>query len=29
MLFGKAFEHSIGQLIDAFVARAKTSYGTP
>ena len=28
MLFGKAFEHSIGQLIDAFVARAKTSYGT-
>jgi ribosome-associated toxin RatA of RatAB toxin-antitoxin module len=27
MLFGRAFEHSIGQLIDAFVARAKTSYG--
>jgi ribosome-associated toxin RatA of RatAB toxin-antitoxin module len=27
MLFGKAFEHSIGQLIDAFVARAKASYG--
>ena len=28
MLFGKAFEHSVGQLIDAFVARAKASYGT-
>jgi ribosome-associated toxin RatA of RatAB toxin-antitoxin module len=27
MLFGKAFEQSIGQLIDAFVARAKTAYG--
>ena len=27
MLFGKAFEHSIGQLIDAFVARAKVTYG--
>ena len=28
MLFGKAFEHSIGELIDAFVARAKSSYGS-
>jgi ribosome-associated toxin RatA of RatAB toxin-antitoxin module len=28
MLFGKAFEHSIGQLIDAFVARAKQAYGS-
>jgi ribosome-associated toxin RatA of RatAB toxin-antitoxin module len=28
MLFGRAFEHSIGQLIDAFVARAKVSYGS-
>lgn len=27
MLFGRAFEHSIGQLIDAFVARAKETYG--
>ena len=27
MLFGRAFEHSIGQLIDAFVARAKVTYG--
>jgi ribosome-associated toxin RatA of RatAB toxin-antitoxin module len=27
MLFGKAFEQSVGQLIDAFVARAKQSYG--
>ena len=27
MLFGRAFEHSIGQLIDAFVARAKATYG--
>ena len=27
MLFGKAFEHSIGDLIDAFVARAKQTYG--
>ena len=27
MLFGRAFEHSVGQLIDAFVARAKTTYG--
>ena len=29
MLFGRAFEHSIGQLIDAFVARARASYGAP
>ena len=28
MLFGRAFEHSVGQLIDAFVVRAKASYGT-
>ena len=28
MLFGKAFEHSIGQLIDAFVVRAKQAYGS-
>jgi ribosome-associated toxin RatA of RatAB toxin-antitoxin module len=28
MLFGKAFEQSVGELIDAFVARAKTTYGT-
>lgn len=28
VLFGKAFEHSIGQLIDAFVARAKQAYGS-
>ena len=27
MLFGKAFEQSVGQLIDAFVARAKATYG--
>ena len=27
MLFGRAFEHSIGELIDAFVARAKQAYG--
>ena len=27
MLFSKAFEHSVGELIDAFVARAKASYG--
>lgn len=27
MLFGKAFEHSIGELIDAFVARARQMYG--
>jgi ribosome-associated toxin RatA of RatAB toxin-antitoxin module len=27
MLFGRAFEHSIGELIDAFVARAKVTYG--
>lgn len=28
MLFGRAFEHSIGELIDAFVARAKQAYGS-
>ena len=28
MLFGKAFEQSVGQLIDAFVARAKIAYGS-
>jgi ribosome-associated toxin RatA of RatAB toxin-antitoxin module len=28
MLFGRAFEQSVGELIDAFVARAKNSYGT-
>jgi ribosome-associated toxin RatA of RatAB toxin-antitoxin module len=27
MLFGRAFEHSVGQLIDAFVQRAKRVYG--
>jgi ribosome-associated toxin RatA of RatAB toxin-antitoxin module len=27
LLFGKAFEQSVGELIDAFVARAKTAYG--
>lgn len=27
MLFGRAFEQSIGDLIDAFVARAKQIYG--
>ena len=27
MLFGKTFEQSIGQLIDAFVARAKQAHG--
>jgi ribosome-associated toxin RatA of RatAB toxin-antitoxin module len=27
LLFGKAFEQSVGDLIDAFVARAKTTYG--
>jgi ribosome-associated toxin RatA of RatAB toxin-antitoxin module len=26
MLFGRAFEHSVGELIDAFVARARTAY---
>jgi ribosome-associated toxin RatA of RatAB toxin-antitoxin module len=26
MLFGRAFEQSVGELIDAFVARARTSY---
>ena len=28
MLFGKAFEQSVGELIDAFVARARQEYGT-
>jgi ribosome-associated toxin RatA of RatAB toxin-antitoxin module len=28
MLFGRAFEQSVGELIDAFVARARTSYGS-
>jgi ribosome-associated toxin RatA of RatAB toxin-antitoxin module len=27
MLFGKAFEQSVGELIDAFVGRAKQMYG--
>lgn len=27
MLFGKAFEQSVGELIDAFVVRAKQMYG--
>jgi ribosome-associated toxin RatA of RatAB toxin-antitoxin module len=27
MLFGRAFEQSIGELIDAFVARARQVYG--
>ena len=27
LLFGKAFEQSVGQLIDAFVARAKRVWG--
>jgi ribosome-associated toxin RatA of RatAB toxin-antitoxin module len=27
MLFGKAFERSVGELIDAFVARAKSMHG--
>jgi ribosome-associated toxin RatA of RatAB toxin-antitoxin module len=26
MLFGRAFEQSVGELIDAFVARARTAY---
>lgn len=26
MLFGRAFEHSVGELIDAFVARAKATF---
>lgn len=26
MLFGRAFEHSVGELIDAFVARAKSTF---
>jgi ribosome-associated toxin RatA of RatAB toxin-antitoxin module len=28
MLFGRAFEHSISELIDAFIARAKQAYGS-
>ena len=28
MLFGRAFEQSVGELIDAFVARARMSYGS-
>jgi ribosome-associated toxin RatA of RatAB toxin-antitoxin module len=28
MLFGRAFEQSVGELIDAFVARARQVYGT-
>lgn len=28
MLFGRAFEQSVGELIDAFVARAKQMYGS-
>ena len=28
MLFGRAFEQSVGELIDAFVARARQIYGT-
>ncbi len=28
MLFGRAFEQSVGELIDAFVARARTSYAS-
>ncbi len=27
LLFGKAFEHSCGQLIDAFIARARQVHG--
>jgi ribosome-associated toxin RatA of RatAB toxin-antitoxin module len=27
MLFGKAFEQSVGELIDAFVIRARQEYG--
>jgi ribosome-associated toxin RatA of RatAB toxin-antitoxin module len=26
MLFGRAFEQSVGELIDAFVARARATY---
>lgn len=29
MLFGRAFEQSIGELIDAFVARARKMHGSP
>jgi len=28
MLFGRAFEQSVGELIDAFVARARSSYAS-
>jgi len=28
LLFGKAFERSVGHLIDAFVARARSTHGT-
>jgi ribosome-associated toxin RatA of RatAB toxin-antitoxin module len=28
MLFGRAFEQSVGELIDAFVGRAKQAYGS-
>lgn len=29
MLFGRAFEQSVGELIDAFVARARAIHGSP
>ena len=29
MLFGRAFEQSVGELIDAFVARARKVHGSP
>ena len=29
MLFGRAFEQSVGELIDAFVVRARQVYGAP
>jgi ribosome-associated toxin RatA of RatAB toxin-antitoxin module len=29
LLFGKAFEQSCGQLIDAFIARARQVHGSP
>jgi ribosome-associated toxin RatA of RatAB toxin-antitoxin module len=29
MLFGRAFEQSVGELIDAFVARARAVHGVP
>jgi len=29
MLFGRAFEQSVGELIDAFVARARKVHGVP